>query len=135
MGSINAIRYARMKHIVTFVTVAFAVGCDSSTSCTAIGCEGELTVEIRNAPPGPITVQVTPPGLPGPVRTATCPDTSGCTNVVRFTPVAPGRTRFTVTTTAGTRRWDLTPSYLTVKPNGPKCGPICRYAAVSLTWQ
>ena len=126
-----------MRRHITLAAVAFCFACDRDVTivCTAIGCEGELTVEIQDAPPGPITVQVTPPGPPGPVRTAACPDTSGCTNTVRFAPVAPGRTRFTVTTIAGTRQWDVTPTYTTIQPNGPKCGPICRYAHVRLRWQ
>jgi hypothetical protein len=122
-----------MRHFVALAVVALTLACDRSTACTLIGCDSDLTVEIQNAPPGPITVQVTPPGPPGPVHTATCPDTSGCT--VRFGAFAPGRTRFTVTTTAGTRRWELTPSYTTSQPNGPKCGPICRHAAVRIAWQ
>jgi len=58
-----------------------------------------------------------------------------CTNSLRFGALAPGRTRFTVTTTAGTRRWDVTPTYTTVQPNGPRCDPICQFAHVRLMWQ
>jgi hypothetical protein len=121
------------RNLVAAMTSAIALSCDRAPIvCTAIGCESSLVVEIQNAPAGPITVQVTPPGPPGPTHTATCPESIGCTNRVRFGAFGPGLTRFTVTTVAGTRTWELTPSYTTTQPNGRRCGPICRTAVVQI---
>ena len=125
-----------MKHLVIVALFAFTLACDrTTTACTLIGCVNDLTVVIQNAPPGPITVQATPVGTPDTVHTATCPGETGCTNTVHFVQFAPVHVHLTVTTTAGTRRWDVRPSFHTSQPNGPGCPDICRYGTVRLMWQ
>jgi hypothetical protein len=126
-----------MRRYVLFAVVALTLACDRdrTTVCTAIGCVNDLTVEIQNAPPGPITVQVEPIGTPDSVHTATCPGETGCTNIVYFRDFSPVHVHLTVTTTAGTRRWDVRPSVRTSQPNGPGCGDICRFETVRLSWE
>ena len=124
-----------MRLLITLTAAIWVVGCQSSTACTLIGCESGLTVEVQNAPPGPITVQASVIGASGAVYTATCPGTTGCTNAVFFPAFTPEQARLTITTTAGTRQQDVTPSYTTSQPNGPRCGPTCRNATVRIMWQ
>lgn len=121
--------------LIALLAAAFAVACEYSTACTLIGCFNGLSVEIQNAPPGPITVDASVPGSSGTVHTATCPDTLGCTNTVLFREFTPSQVRLTITTTAGTRQQDVTPTYTTSQPNGSKCGPTCRSSTVRITWQ
>jgi hypothetical protein len=115
--------------------LALACGRDTSTTCTLIGCVNDLTVEIQNAPPGPITVQAVPVGTPDTMHTAACPGETGCTNTVYFRDFAPVHVHLTVTTTAGTRRWDVRPNVQTSQPNGPGCPEICRYGTIRLVWE
>jgi hypothetical protein len=126
-----------MRRYVLLAAVALALACDRgrTTDCTLIGCQSELTVEIQNAPPGPITVQAIVPNGSDTVHTAACPGDTGCTSTVSFAAFAPVHVHLTVTTTAGTRRWDVRPRYGTMQPNGPRCPDICRYGTVRLTWQ
>ena len=118
--------------LIVALTVA---GCEYSTLCTLIGCASGLTVEVQNAPAGPITVQASIEGASGSVYTATCPGTSGCTNSLFFPEFTPSQAHLTITTTAGTRQQVVTPAYTTSQPNGPKCGPTCRGATVRVVWQ
>jgi hypothetical protein len=120
---------------LALVAALAVVGCESSTVCTLIGCLDGLTVEIQNAPAGPITVQATVEGASGSVHTVTCPGTSGCTNKFFFSEFTPSQTRLTITTTAGTREQVVTPTYETFQPNGPKCGPTCRGGTARVVWQ
>ena len=125
-----------MRRYVLLAALALGLACrrDTTTACTLIGCVNDLTVEIQNAPPGPITVQAAPVGTPDTVHTAACPGETGCTNTVSFRDFAPVHVHLTVTTTAGTRQWDVRPSFQTSQPNGPRCPEICRYGTVRITW-
>ena len=126
-----------MRRFAVFTAVVLAVGCQRETTkaCTLIGCVNTLTVEVQNAPAGPITVQAMPVGTPDSVHTAACPGDSGCTNAFYFVNFAPVHVHLKVTTTAGTREWDVRPKFLTSQPNGPGCAEICRSGTVRLTWQ
>ena len=120
---------------LALIAALAVVGCDYSTVCTLIGCLNGLTVEIQNAPAGPITVRASTEDASGSVYTATCPGTSGCTNKLFFPEFAPSRAQLTITTTAGTREQVVTPTYETSQPNGPKCGPTCRSGTARVVWQ
>ena len=127
-----------MKRYLT-LPVAFALACsrrEAPVACTLIGCVNTLTVEVQNVPPGPLSVRATPIASTDTAVTVMCPGDSGCTNAVAF-PLgfAPARARLTVSTTAGTRDWDVTPTYVTSQPNGPKCGDVCRNGTVRLEWR
>jgi len=123
-----------MRSILALVVALAVVACESSTVCTLIGCLNGLTVEIQNAPAGPITVQAIE-GASGSVHTATCPGTSGCTNKLFFPEFLPSQARLTITTTVGTREQVVTPTYETRQPNGPKCEPTCRGGTARVVWQ
>jgi hypothetical protein len=134
-----------MKHYaaVVAVTVTFALACGRTesrrvpaaptTACTDIGCVNNLTVEIQNAPPGPITVRAEPVGTSDTVHTAICSGETGCTNTI-FSQFAPAHVHLTVATISGTRQFDVRPSFQTSQPNGPGCPEICRYGTVRITW-
>ena len=124
-----------MRLILALVAALAVAGCEYSTVCTLIGCLNGLTVEIQNAPAGPITVQATVEGTSGNVHTATCPGTSGCTNRLFFPEFAPSQAHLTITTTAGSRELVVSPTYTTSQPNGPKCAPTCRSGTVRVVWQ
>jgi hypothetical protein len=126
-----------MRRYALFAAATHALACrrDTSIACTAIGCVNTLSVEVQDAPPGPITVQATPVGTPDSMHTAACPGETGCTNTVSFRDFAPVHVHLTITTTAGVRRWDVRPNFDTSQPNGPGCPEICRYGTVRLTWR
>ena len=126
-----------MRRFAVFAAIVLTLACkrDTERACTLIGCLNTLTVEVQNAPPGPITVQAVPIGTPDTVHTATCPGDGGCTNAVYFVDFAPVHVHLKVITIAGTREWDVRPSFLTSQPNGPGCPEICRSGTVRLTWQ
>ena len=121
--------------VLALVVALTIVGCEYSTVCSLIGCRTGLTVDIQNAPAGPITVQATIEGESGIVYTVTCPGTSGCTNLLFFADFTPSQAHLTITTTAGTRQQVVTPTYTTYQPNGPRCAPTCRSATVRVVWQ
>ena len=121
------------------VAFAIALACsrrEAPVACSLIGCVNTLVLEVQNAPPGPITVRATPVGSADTARTIVCAGETGCTNVVAFPAgFAPARVQLTVTTTAGTRDWDVTPMYDTSRSNGPKCGEVCRFGTVHIAWR
>ena len=124
-----------MRRPLWLVAVAITAACNSSFDCTLIGCVSGLTVVIDNAPPGPITIEATTSGAPGPIHTGACPATIGCTNTVFLAAFTPSRAQLTVTTTAGTRQQEVTPNYVTSQQNGRRCSPTCRNATVHIAWQ
>jgi hypothetical protein len=104
------------------------------TGCNLVGCVNALSVEIENAPAGPITVQARVPNSSDSALTASCPGASGCTNRVSFPNFLPSEVQLTITTTQGTRTQVASPAYQTSKPNGDRCDPTCRNGEVRIRW-
>ena len=126
-----------MTRYFALAAIVFVSACnrETPTMCTLIGCGNDLRLEIENAPHGPLTIRATPVGTPDSARTVTCPGDTGCTNSAYFLDFAPVHVHVTVTTTAGSREWDVRPTFLTSQPNGPRCPEICRSGTVRLRWQ
>jgi hypothetical protein len=123
-----------MKGVLSLTAIVLSLGCDG-INCTLIGCDSLLRVEIRNAPAGAITIAGTAAGSPGIARTTSCPGPGSCTVTVQLVGFTPDRAQLSVTTTSGTRQWDVRPAYTTSQPNGADCGPTCQQGDVTVTWQ
>jgi hypothetical protein len=75
-----------MKRYLT-LAVAFALACgrrEAPVTCMRIGCVNTLTVEVQNAPSGPLSIRATPIGSADTAVTVMCPGDSGCINMVAF---------------------------------------------------
>ena len=122
-----------MKLVRALAVIPFLVACD--VDCTLIGCFNGLTIEVLNAPPGPLTVQAVAGGGPSSsVYTSSCPGSTNCGNTVYFQDFLPRDVRLTITTTAGTREVLVRPRYTTVYPNGKHCGGACQSGREVVTW-
>jgi hypothetical protein len=122
-----------MKFVRALAVIPFLVACD--VGCNLVGCFNGLTIEVLNAPPGPLTVQAIANGGPSSsVYTSSCPGTVNCTNTVYFQDFLPRNVRLTITTSAGTRDVSVSPRYSTVYPNGKRCGGACQSAREVVTW-
>jgi len=123
-----------MKHLRLLGAVLLLTGCDA-VGCTLIGCINGLTIEFANAPAGAMTVEARSIDHPSAaVFTATCAGIAAVCTRVDFPDFLPRDVALTITTTAGTRRLSIRPTYTTSQPNGPKCGPTCRSARERVTW-
>jgi hypothetical protein len=108
----------------------------ASCGCNLVGCLTGLSVEVTNAPAGPITVEAHASGAANnAVYTASCPSSTGCVNTVYFPDFTPTRVQLKITTTAGTRTTEAFPKYTRQQPNGENCSPTCYVSDVQFTWQ
>jgi hypothetical protein len=135
LGRRHVFRRGQMRRFLPLVMALAALSCTISSVCTLIGCNSGLTVQIQNAPTGPLSVVAVDVQSPASQYTASCPGDTGCTNQVFFRDFTPGSVNLMVTTTAGTRQITVAPTYETSRPNGPNCAPTCRSATIVFTWQ
>ncbi|CAN5587017.1 hypothetical protein BH23BAC4_BH23BAC4_03950 [soil metagenome] len=107
--------------------LALAVGgCNmlgGPTFCTQIGCDDGVNVVLSGATTGPFQVSVEVDGeIAGVVD---CPPGATCSSL--FVPgIRAEHVTVIVTRGEDVRRFDVSPTYVTVQPNGPNCEPICR---------
>ena len=123
-----------MRSIILIAAVLTLVGCEFSTVCTLIGCDSGLTVQVQNAHAGPITIQARVSGDSTQAHTMSCTP-STCGNSAFFRDFTPTAVQLVISTSAGTRTQDVTPTYVTSQPNGKGCSPTCRNARVTVAWQ
>lgn len=99
------------------------------TSCTLIGCDDGLSVQFSRPPVGAFRVEATV--LNDPVVAAIdCADAATC--MVRFPDLVAEHVTLRLITSEGTVTQQFQPRYEDVRPNGPRCGPACRQATVTL---
>jgi hypothetical protein len=95
--------------------------------CTEIGCSDGLLVTIGGAVAGPITVRVDA-GVEQ--RTLTCQVAEQC--LVFFDDWMPVDITIEASWGGGIQTVHAAPDYRVTRPNGPRCPPTCRQAAVKL---
>lgn len=113
-----------------------APGCEPPTlACTQIGCSSGLIVHLGALPVGAFRVEVFA-NAPGqqPVYAYECdPGADQCTKDVFFPGLIVDHPFVRVTTGLGTvTREILDIRYGSHRPNGPRCGPECRTAELSV---
>lgn len=113
--------------------LAFAGGCDllGPDACTLIGCSSGLTVALQGQLTGAYRVEVRAPGA-ATAHVFECPEATQCAGVVLFDEFMPSVATVTVTTERGTVRQQIQPTYVTSRPNGKDCKPLCRHATVQV---
>lgn len=106
-------------------------GCGGDAPCTQLGCDSFLSLTLANPPAIPYRLEVVLPG--GEIRTADCPNTGACTPATFvFNGVTAEEITVRVITAGGTGSGTARPAYITVEPNGHRCGPTCRQGNVTI---
>ncbi len=109
------------------------VGCGDSTGmlCTLAGCNSGVTVQVTPLPTGPFRVEVSPLGHPVSfVRD--CEDPADCAKIF-FPSFIPEAVSVRVTTASDTVFVEIVQlEYREFRPNGPRCGPVCRNADLDI---
>ena len=110
------------------------VGCESLglVDCTLIGCESGLRVDFQTAPTGAYRVEVQAAGA-SEVLAFDCADPARCRPGAFFRDFTAPAATITVTTARGTVRRAVQLSYVTSRPNGEGCPPVCRQASVTVS--
>jgi hypothetical protein len=121
-----------MKRSFSAACVALLAGCNGiiDGTCTLIGCESGLLVQLAQTPTGPYRIEVFS-FAGGPHYVFECANPGSC-EPARFTDYTPASVTIRVTTSAGTREETAQPAYAESQPNGPNCGPTCRQATVTV---
>jgi hypothetical protein len=113
-----------------FLVLAALLACNQGPiNCTLIGCGNSLTVVLSGAP---IQAQVTivATGSDGSTKTRSCVAADGyCSVSFDFSPPT---VTLQVSYDAQTTTRTIQPAYTINQPNGPRCGPTCRSATVSV---
>ena len=125
-----------LKHAARLVVagaLVFAGACDLTgpDACTLIGCYSGLTVALQGRPTGAYRVEVQVPGS-ATAYVFECPDATRCAGVVLFNDFMPSAATVTVTTERGRVQQQVQPTYVTSRPNGADCEPLCRHATVQV---
>lgn len=113
------------------LVVAAGVACSSSivTVCTLLGCIGNLTIAFDAPPTLPYHIEAL--SVTQGTRTFDCTDPTKCTTA-SLGDFTPDKLVITITTSNGSRSYNLTPDYQKTYANGPNCGVTCRSATLRL---
>ena len=119
----------RVGLLLTVLFAGCAPAAPAPLTCTKIGCETGLFVEVAGRPQGPYRVEVRAAGETPRVRE--CPSPPECGQIF-FPDFLPAEV--TVEVIAGGERSSGTvrPQIEVVQPNGPGCPPNCRQAHVTV---
>ena len=124
-----------MKRSTSAALVALLAGCSGilDPACTLLACENGLTVNLAQAPTGAYSIEVfTPSAVPGPHYVFQCADAASCGTSAFFPEFTPANVVVRVTTQRGMHQDALVPVYQKARPNGPRCGPECTQATVTV---
>jgi hypothetical protein len=111
-----------------------ALGTGEGPICTDIGCTSGITVHLPALPSGPYEVEILVGGTGsgGLSYAYECVGGPSCQQDVFFPELVLDRIIVRVTTPAGSRLTEIAnPMYVTARPNGPNCPPVCRQARVT----
>lgn len=117
--------------------LATSTGCNSlgigDHACTEIGCSDGINVHLAALPAGAYTVEILTSGVgDGVSYSYSCAGGTGCRQDIFFPELVLDRIIVRVTTSAGTRLTEIAnPQYISSRPNGPDCPPVCRQATVT----
>ena len=121
-----------MKRIITalLLTLTACVNNDAEENqpCTLIGCASGLSVTLSNPPAEPYRVDAT---AGTDTRSQNCAMGGPCP--VLFFNFLPVRATIQVVAASGTATYDVFPQQSTSQPNGPRCGPTCTNASVTVS--
>jgi hypothetical protein len=96
----------------------------SGPVCTLIGCLDSVVITFQGPFPPSYRIVLTEEGTTQPLLELECTPEAPCAEEV-FLDVAPTAVRVELVTELGTQSGTFTPSYTTVRPNGPDCPPEC----------
>jgi hypothetical protein len=128
-GAAGIARDPRFFVRVALVTAtAAACGTREPVACTLIGCEDGWSVELAGTLPATYTVAARVDGAI--VASVDCGPAQPCGSTVFLRGVTAPGAQLEITGPGVDLRWQVTPRYETLQPNGPGCPPICRQARV-----
>ena len=124
-----------MKRFLSSAAVALLAGCTGifDGTCTLIGCDSGLSVQLAQVPAGAYRIEVFS-GSGGAHYVFECANAAQCGTAAFFADYTPASVTIRVTTAAGTREQTAQPAYSTNRPNGPDCEPTCTQAAVTVAF-
>jgi hypothetical protein len=96
--------------------------------CTLVGCTNALSVTLTHPPAEPYRVEAT---AGTDTRSQNC--AMGVPCPVHFFNFLPARATINVVAASGTATYDVIPLQSTSQPNGPRCGPTCTRASVTVS--
>ena len=122
----------RLTYVLQATAAVLLASCSPIThSCTLIGCENGLAVQLGGAPAGPVRVEAWSE-LRLPVQVQECAADQPCTGVF-FPGFAGQNVTVRVTTSAGVKTQEFTGvDYETLYPNGRRCGGACEQASLTV---
>jgi hypothetical protein len=124
-----------LRPLALVAAVAGLSGCNSlgPRSCTLIGCQNGLTVQLSAMPSAPFRVELRATSATAqPVYVYDCSNSAACGQGAFFPDFSGDHAFVTVVTSAGTRTTEITRiEYRVSRPNGPDCPPACRQATVT----
>lgn len=97
-------------------------------ACTLIGCDDGWSVEIVGDLPPTYTVRARVDG--DVVASVNCSPAASCPDRIFLSGVTAAQAELEIVGDGVDLRWQVTPNYETVQPNGPGCPPICQQARV-----
>jgi hypothetical protein len=113
---------------VLALTACFTDDREENGPCTLIGCTNALTVTVTNPPAEPYRVDAT---AGTDTRSQNC--AMGVPCPIHFFNFLPARVTIDVVAASGTATYDVIPLQSTSQPNGPRCGPSCTNANVTVS--
>ena len=117
-----------------FVAAVFALAAcfsddrDEDQPCTLIGCTNGLRVTLTHPPAEPYRVDAT---AGTDTRSQNCAMGGPCP--ILLFDFRPMRATINVVAASGTATYDVVPQQSTSQPNGPRCGPTCTNASVTVS--
>ena len=102
--------------------------------CTLMGCTSGVIVRLATMPATTFRVELIPAGgTYGTTYAFDCSEAGRCPQDLLFPGILTESARIRVTTPTGSRETEI-PSlvYASFNPNGPRCGPECRQAKVTV---
>ena len=103
-------------------------------ACTLMGCTSGVVVHLATMPKTTFRVELIPAGgRYGTTYVFDCTESGHCPQDLLFPAIVTESARVRVTTPTGSRETGI-PSlvYESFTPNGPRCGPECRQARVTV---
>lgn len=122
----------RFSPLLQATAAVLLAACNPITStCTLIGCQDGLQVQLASTPSGAYRVEVWADTGRAP-QVFECGAGQVCPPTF-FTDLVAERVTIRVVTAAGTRTQEFTPVYENVYPNGRRCGGACKQATVTFS--
>ncbi|MEO5510061.1 MAG: hypothetical protein ABIV28_05980 [Longimicrobiales bacterium] len=118
--------------VVAATAAGSATGCATASgpkTCSLVGCEAGLAIEVRGDRGGDVTVKVT--AADGQTKSFECDaDVSGCSTFIPD--FMPENVTVTVTKKEGNFVKSYAVAYNNVHPNGDDCPPVCRQGHIDV---